>query len=307
MSSQPSPGSGVPVCYRHPSVEAHIRCQRCDRPICPDCMRDAAVGFHCPECVAQGRRSTRQDRTTYGGIRSRDASLTTTVLIGLNVAVWIAILATGGAGSRLLDFLLQRTRGLCAAGDGGFAVTREQCAAVPGAQWVPGVSDGAAWELVTSMFAHIEVWHIGFNMLALWILGPQLELVLGRARFLSLYLLSGLAGSTMVYWAAPEYQGTLGASGAIFGLLGALLVVVVKMGGQYQQILVLLGINAVITFTIPNISWQGHLGGFLGGLLIAAILVYAPRQRRTFWQWLGLGLFALFLVAALVVRTLVLL
>ncbi len=307
MSDPQPPETGVPVCYRHPSVETYIRCQRCERPICPDCMRDAAVGFHCPQCVAEGQKATRQNRTAYGGVRPRDPRLTSMVLIGLNAAVWVAVLATGGSGSRLLDYLLLRAKGLCVTAEAGFAVDEAQCSTVPGAQWVPGVSDGAVWELLTSMFAHVEVWHIGFNMLALWILGPQLELVLGRARFLALYLLSGLAGSTLVYWAAPEYQGTLGASGAIFGLLGALLVVVFKMGGQYQQILMLLAINAFITFTVPNISWQGHLGGFLGGAAIALVLVYAPRRHRARWQWLGLGLFALLLVVALAARTLVLL
>jgi len=307
VSDPQRPDTGVPVCYRHPSVETYIRCQRCDRPICPDCMHDAAVGFQCPECVAEGQRSTRQNRTAYGGIRSTDATLTSTVLIGINLAVWVAVLATGGSSSRLLDFALLRARGLCATPDGAFAVTEGQCGTVAGAQWVPGVSDGAAWELVTSMFAHVEVWHIGFNMLALWILGPQLELVLGRLRFLAVYLLSGLAGSTLVYWAAPEFQGTLGASGAIFGLLGAILVVAVRLGGNYQQILILLAINAFITFTIPNISWQGHLGGFLGGVVMTLVLVYAPRRRRALWQALGLGFFAAFLVAALVLRTVVLL
>ena len=149
---------------------------------------------------------------------------------------------------------------------------------------MPGVADGAYWQLLTSAFTHVEVWHIGFNMLALWVLGPQLELAIGRSRFLALYLLSALAGSALVYWLADPAGSTLGASGAVFGLMGALLVLAVKVRGDVRGILTWVGINAVITFLFPNISWQGHLGGFLGGVLIAALLVYAPRQRRTAWQ-----------------------
>ena len=153
-----------------------------------------------------------------------------------------------------------------------------------GQTWVPGVADGAYWQLLTSAFTHIEVWHIGFNMLALWVLGPQLEMAVGRVRFLALYLLSALAGSTLVYWLADPAGSTIGASGAVFGLMGALLVLAVKVRGDVRGILTWVGINAVITFLFPNISWQGHLGGFLGGALIAAMLVYAPRKRRTAWQ-----------------------
>ena len=116
------------------------------------------------------------------------------------------------------------------------------------------------------MFAHVEPLHIGFNMLALWILGPQLELVLGRVRFLALYLLSGLVGSAAVYWLSPEYTPTLGASGAIFGLMGALLVVARKVRADISQLMVWIGINAALTVLRPSgISWQGHLGGFVGG------------------------------------------
>lgn len=306
MTQPPVPEAGVPTCYRHPGRESHIKCQRCERPICPDCMRDAAVGFQCPECVAEGARSTRQARTAYGGRRPANAGATSIGLIAVNVAVWIAVMATGGSSSRLVDYLALRPRGLCLAGDAAYDVGEGHCAA-GGGTWLPGVSDAAWWQPVTSMFAHVELWHIGFNMLALWVLGPQLELVLGRARFLALYLLSGLTGSVLVYWLSGEYLPTLGASTAIFGLMGALLVVALKVGGQVQQILLWLGINAVITFTIPNVSWQGHLGGFLGGVAVSALLVLAPRGRvRTPVQAAGLALVAVVVVGAIVTRTAVL-
>ena len=141
------------------------------------------------------------------------------------------------------------------------------------------------WQLVTSMFTHVEPLHLAANMIALWFLGPQLEAALGRLRFLALYLLSGLAGSAMILWFTGDQVQTVGASGAIFGLMGGLLVMAVKVGSNVSQIGMLLLVNLVITFTIPGISWQGHLGGFVGGVLVGAALVYAPRgPRRGAWQ-----------------------
>jgi membrane associated rhomboid family serine protease len=300
---QPPTGTGVPTCYRHPDREAHIRCQRCDRVICPDCMRPAAVGFQCPECVKEGAKATRAGRTAYGGLRPTDASVTSMVLIALNVAIWIGIVATGGSGGTVLDYLVLRTQGLCQA-NGLFDVTQTTCEN-GGGTWLPGVVDGAYWQLVTSMFAHVQLWHIGFNMLALWVLGPQLELAIGRVRFLALYFISGLAGSAMVLWFAPEFSGggTLGASGAIFGLMGALAVVAFKVGGDVRGIVTWIGINFVITFVVANISWQGHLGGFLAGTAVGAVLVFSPRgPRRTAVQVLGTSAVALVVVAAIVAR-----
>jgi membrane associated rhomboid family serine protease len=266
-------------------------------------MRDAAVGFHCPACVAEGAKATRTGRTAYGGLRPGNAGHTSMALIAINAAIWLLIVATGGAASRLVDLLALRASGLCAVGQQGFTTTEQACASVPNGQWLPGVSDGAYWQLITSAFAHVELLHIGFNMLALWVLGPQLELAVGRVRFLALYLLSALAGSAVVYWFTPEYMNTLGASGAVFGLMGALLVLSVKVKANPQQILFWIGLNFVFTILFPNISWQGHLGGFLGGVLIAAVLVYAPRARRVLWQSLGLGAITVVLVLVVVART----
>ena len=299
----PPPGSeslgGVPECYRHPGRETYIRCQRCDQPICPECMRDAAVGFHCVECVKKGSKETRSARTAYGGLRPTDASATSIVLIGLNVAVWIAVLATGASDSRVFDWLALRPKGLCLVGAQAYDPTSLSCPA--GGLLLPGVSDGAYWQVVTSMFTHVAVWHIAFNMMALWALGPQLEQAVGRARFLALYFISGLAGSAFVLAAGPTYGGTHGASGAIFGLMGALLVIAHKVGGDYRGVLTWIGINFLITLVfINNISWQGHLGGFLGGVACAGVIVYAPRgPRRTRFQVAGLAGIALVVVAAL--------
>ena len=295
----------MPACYRHPDRETYIRCQRCERPICPDCMVDAAVGFQCPECIAEGAKSTRSGRSAYGGTRSGSPQATSQALIAVNVVVWLAILLTGGSASRLVDILALRPNGLCFfPGAGGFEMTTAQCATERGL-YLPGVVDGAWWQLFTNSFAHVEIWHVGFNMLALWVLGPQLELAVGRARFVAIYLGSALAGSALVYVASSEYGATLGASGAIFGLLGALLVLAVKIRGNVQGILVWVGINAAITVLGRSfISWQGHLGGFLGGLLLTLAIVYAPRRQRTFWQSLGVGAVLALTLLAMGARTL---
>lgn len=293
-----SPGSSseqtVPTCYRHAGREAHVLCQRCGRNICGDCMRQAAVGFQCPDCVAEGARSTRQTRTAYGG-RRPDANATVTLtLIGINAVVFLAVLVSGGAGGWLMNRLALLPTSAVGLVNG-----------MP--QVVTGVSDGATWQLVTSMFTHVQLWHIGFNMLALYILGPQLEVMLGRLRFATLYLLSGLVGSASVYLLAPPVSQTLGASGAIFGLMAALLIVAVRVQGNVQGLLVLVGLNVAITvWGREFISWQGHLGGFVGGLLLALVLVYAPRRHRNLWQAAGVGLVAVLVVVAVVARTMAL-
>lgn len=296
-----TPETGVPTCYRHPGREAHIRCQRCDRVICPDCMRPASVGFQCPDCVKEGARTTRSGRTAYGGLRPTNASATSAVLIAINVGVWIALVATGGYGSRLFNLLALRPNGYC---DFGGPDQRDVAEAACTGTFLPGVIDGAYWQLVTSVFTHVAIWHIAFNMFALWVLGPQLELAVGRLRFLALYFLSGLAGSALVYWAGPEYAGTHGASGAVFGLMAALLIVAIKVRGDVRGIMTWIGINFVITFLVAGISWQGHLGGFLGGLAIGAVLIYAPRgPRRTALQMVGLVAFGVLLVVAIAARS----
>jgi membrane associated rhomboid family serine protease len=272
-------------------------------------MRDASVGFQCPECVAEGRRATRSGRTALGGLRPGNAGVTSFTIIGINVAVWLSIIATGASASRVLSWLQLIPVGRCSPSGALDLVfyrtaTEAACAQRPNGTWVAGVADGAWWQLLTSAFTHVQPLHILFNMFALYVLGPQLELVIGRARFLALYLLSALAGSALVYWAAPEQQATVGASGAIFGLMGALLVIALRMRGDVRSLLVWIGINFVLTVSVSGISWQGHVGGFVCGVLIAGILAYAPRgPRRTTVQVAGLALVGVLIVLAIVLRT----
>lgn len=292
---QSSVPDGVPTCYRHPDREAYIRCQRCEKSICPDCMRDAAVGFQCPDCIKEATRSSRQNRALYGGERSSDPRLTSYVLIGINLTVWVAILATGGRSSRLTDVLALRPNGACDPGDGYVYGLPE---ALCNGTFLPGVGNGAWWQPVTAAFTHVALWHIAGNMLAIFILGPALEGIIGRARFLAVYVAGALGGSVAVLWLSNPLSSTVGASGAIFGLLGALLVTAVKARVDNRWIVQNIMLGVLITVIGWRfISWQGHLGGFLAGAAAAAIIAYAPKAHRSLIQWTGLALLMAGLVA----------
>ncbi|MFD5873252.1 rhomboid family intramembrane serine protease [Streptomyces sp. NPDC060322] len=273
---------GPPTCYRHPGRETGIRCTRCERPICTDCMIEASVGFHCPECVREGagtgrRPAARRPRTLSGGRVTADPRLVTKVLIGINLAVFVAVLA---GGRPLLEDLL--LFGLA----GG-----------------EGVAEGQWYRLVTSMFLHQEVLHIAFNMLGLWWLGGPLEAALGRVRYLALYMLSGLAGSALTYWITDPAQGTLGASGAVFGLLGATAVLMRRMNYDMRPVIVLLVVNLIFTFTWGGIAWQAHVGGLVAGALIAIAMVHPPQERRNLVQYGACALVLAVVVMAVLIRT----
>ena len=311
--TQPPEGpaaTGVPTCFRHSGRETWIRCQRCERPICPDCMRDAAVGFQCPECIRTAAKETRQGQALYGGRRSTDPRLTSYVLIGINALVWLAIAATGGRASRLTDTLALIPAGRCgsrSAPEQYYPSVADEavCVGATGGDgtWVPGAGDGAYWQLVTNAFTHVEIWHVAMNLLALAVLGPATEQILGRARFLAVYLAGALGGSAAVMWLSGPTVLTLGASGAIFGLLGALLVTFTKARMNTQWITQNLALGLLITVVGWRfISWQGHLGGLLGGALAALVVAYAPKARRSAVQWSGLALLVLVLHAVSLVR-----
>ncbi|WP_164493175.1 rhomboid family intramembrane serine protease, partial [Streptomyces sp. ADI96-02] len=277
-------GEAVPTCYRHPDRETGIRCTRCERPICTECMVSASVGFQCPECVREGsgtghHPAASRPRTLAGGSIAADPRLITKILIGVNLVVFLVVAA---AGTKLLDDLTLVGRAWAPSPTGGS---------------VEGVAEGQWYRLVTSMFLHQEVLHIAFNMLGLWWLGGPLEAALGRVRYLALYLLSGLAGSALTYLIAAPNQGSLGASGAVFGLLGATAVLMRRMNYDLRPVLVLLALNLLFTFTWGGIAWEAHVGGLVAGIVIAIGMVHAPRERRTAVQ---AGTCALVLAATVV-------
>ncbi|MBT2524357.1 rhomboid family intramembrane serine protease [Streptomyces sp. ISL-99] len=277
-------------CYRHPGRETGIRCTRCERPVCPECMISASVGFQCPDCVREGTGTghapaASRPRTIAGGAVTADPRLITKILLAINVAMFLAVLSRETLVNDL-DLI-------------GLAVSRTTLQVV-------GVADGEWYRLVTSMFLHQEFWHIGFNMLGLWWLGGPLEAALGRARYLVLYLLSGLAGSALTYLIAAPNQPSLGASGAIFGLLGATAVLMRRMNYDMRPVLVLLALNLLFTFTWSGIAWEAHLGGLIAGTLVAIALVHAPRERRALVQYGACGLVLLVTVGLVVARTVML-
>ncbi|WP_228976166.1 rhomboid family intramembrane serine protease [Streptomyces sp. DH12] len=280
---------GLSSCYRHPGVETGIRCTRCERPICPDCMVEASVGFQCPECVrsgsgtGHGAAAARPRNIAGGALTAGDPHLVTKALIGVNALVFLA-------GLFVADFV-DRTLLIGLAYD--LQLGR-----------VIGVADGEWWRMVTSVFLHQEVWHIGFNMLGLWVLGGPLEAAFGRVRYLALYLLSGLAGSALTYVLAAPNQGSLGASGAVFGLMGATFVMVRRLRYDLRPVLGLIALNVLITVVFRDtIAWEAHLGGLVAGAAIAYGLVSGPRERRPLVQWSVCGLVLAATLVMTVMRT----
>lgn len=298
MEQQPPEGQdrsaatdGPLTCYRHPDRETGIRCVRCERPICTDCMINASVGFQCPECVREGsgtghHPAANRPRTLAGGTVAADPRLITKILLGINLALFVAVWVTGR--SWLVDDLLLFGRAY--SGDPGVGVE--------------GVAEGQWYRLVTSMFLHQEVWHIAFNMLGLWWLGGPLEEALGRARYLALYLISGLAGSALTFWISNPAQGSLGASGAIFGLLGATAVLMRRMNYDMRPVIGLLVVNLIFTFNPwGGIAWQAHVGGLVAGTLIAIAMVHAPREHRNLVQYGACALVLVAVVGIVLART----
>ena len=245
----PQTPAGTPTCYRHPDRATYVRCMRCQRPICPDCMRSASVGHQCVDCVAQGAKNVRPIRTAAGGVARSGQPVITYGLIAVNVVMFVLTMMSRD---------LQRELVL----------------------WAPAVAGGEYYRLVTSAFLHNDLLHILFNMWALYVLGPPLEAWLARLRFGALYGLSALGGSVLVYWLAPFGSATAGASGAIFGLFGATLVLAKHLRLDMRWLVAIIAANLILTFTVPGISWQGHIGGLVTGALIAALFVYTPRDRH---------------------------
>ncbi|MET8525320.1 rhomboid family intramembrane serine protease [Micromonospora sp. NPDC005172] len=290
----------TPVCYRHPGRETYIRCTRCDRPICPECMREASVGHQCPECVNEGRRSVRPARTAFGGGAAGRHGYVTKGLITLNVLLFLLSIASARSGTALMGG--SGLGGLL--GDGTPLTAWGSVYGLTPPGYLPdGIADGDYYRLFTAMFLHYGVIHLLLNMWALWILGRGLEANLGPLRFGALYLIGGLGGNVAAYLFSRPDQATAGASTAIFGLFAALIIIHRRLGRDISQVIPILVINLVFTLTVPGISIPGHLGGLVAGGAMAAVLAYAPRERRTPVQVAGGVIILLILLALVVFRT----
>ncbi|KRE56101.1 rhomboid family intramembrane serine protease [Phycicoccus sp. Soil748] len=273
--SAPPQQQAPPVCPRHPDRVSYVRCQRCYRPVCPECQRPAAVGVQCVDCVREQARTVRSATTVFGG-RVTDTPRVSYAIIGICVLVYVLQTITPG-------------------------LTRD-------IWFVPVLGESEPWRFLTSAFAHGSVTHILFNMLALWMVGAQyLERLLGAARYAAVYLVSAVGGSvayllmssppsndfaTRSMWLTPA----VGASGAVFGLFGALLVLNRHLGRSSAGMYATIGLNAVIGFVVPNVAWQAHLGGLVTGAALAAVIAWTtPRERRR-WQWPGVAAVVVVLV-----------
>ncbi|MGQ0846736.1 MAG: rhomboid family intramembrane serine protease [Sporichthyaceae bacterium] len=261
------PGGAPPTCYRHPDRETYVRCGRCERYICPDDMVSASVGFQCPECVKAGNKGVREARTVTGGKVSANPGLVTFVLLGINVLVFFAVQGSTGL---LNDLLL----------------------------FPPEIAQGEYYRLMTAAFLHQQPLHIVLNMLFLFLFGRPLEAALGRSRYLATYLICGLGGSTASYLFNSPFTGSLGASGAVFGVIGALLVVERRFGSDPRGVVISLAILILPGMLIPDIDWRGHVGGLLAGIVLGAVYVYAPRAGRLVWH-VGAGVAVTVVLVAL--------
>jgi membrane associated rhomboid family serine protease len=267
----------APVCPRHPDRVSYVRCQRCERPVCPECQRPAPVGVQCVDCLRQQARGRRPARTVFGGLASDTRPVVTLTIMVVCIGVFALQLVTQDAVTRALDFY-------------------------------PPLAIAQPYRFLTSAFLHSTSFllHIVFNLYALWMVGPYLESLLGRAQYAALYLLSAIGGSVGFYLLVNPFDqqawqtSAVGASGAVFGLFGALFVVNRRLGRNVGGIVAVLVVNAVLGFIASGIAWQAHLGGLVTGAATAAFLAYLPRGRAAV-RWagiVGVGIALLVVVAA---------
>ncbi|NES26957.1 rhomboid family intramembrane serine protease [Micromonospora terminaliae] len=301
-TGQPPAGNAAGTCYRHPRRETLLRCTRCDRHICPDCMREAPVGHRCPECVRSDNRTVRQARTVFGG-RLVTRPLVTYALVALILLAYLVELVHPA----VLDRFDSLGTGLV--DDAGQRYV-DDGAPHPGYDAV-GVAHGEWYRLLTSSFLHLlptqgalGILHIAFNLWWLWELGRVLEERLGHARYLAVYLLSALGGGVLGFLVSP-HQAAVGASGAVYGLAGCYVVLTRRLHHHPidpQRVLIPFVIWMVLSAGWT--SWEGHLGGLLAGGLVGAGFAFAPAERRTVVQTATVVGLTVLMVALVVLKSL---
>lgn len=269
----------TPVCARHTDRPTRLRCTRCDRPACPDCLHDASVGKHCVDCVNEGQRSVRRSRTLVGAEDTGGRVIITPILIVLNVLAYVVTVVQSGSvqNNDNSDFFTSLSM-------------------------IPAfAAEGEWWRFLTSGFLHFGLLHLALNMAVLYIVGNHMEPELGRARFIGVYFLSLLGGSAAAFYFGTVCQNLAGASGAVFGLMGALLVVWRRKKRDISTIVVVVVINLVSNF-FTNASLLGHLGGFIVGGLLTLAMVKAPRETRQVYTTVAVMLTVLLLVGMFALR-----
>ncbi|ANN21446.1 rhomboid family intramembrane serine protease [Amycolatopsis orientalis] len=293
MSQPPNPQyqqAAMPGCWWHPNRPTGLSCSRCERPACPDCLREAAVGFQCTDCVQAGRQQDRVQQKQYrdagygartiAGAQPPSTAVVTPVLLALNVVIFfITVAQSGSIANNNFSALFQL---------GELAN-------------VPTLAGDEWWRIFTSGFLQYGLLHIAGNAFSLWFVGRPLETALGRVPFVALYFVSMLGGSAAnLVFTDLDALPVVGASGAIFGLIGAYAVIVIRLRLNPTWLLVMLGLNVFITFQVPGISILGHAGGFVAGLLVTFALLYAPEKNRLKWQIGGIAIIVVAMVGLVV-------
>jgi membrane associated rhomboid family serine protease len=263
----PPPSPSPPVvetCYRHPSVETGVHCTRCGRPICPECMIPAPVGYQCPECVRSSRQEFHRAGRRVATAPGRGPTITNAILLVL-AAVYLLEVSVGGPGSLIEG---PGTRDLIRLG--------ASIGVAPIDGHLVGVASGQYWRLFTAMFLHAGILHIAFNAYALYLFGNVVEVELGRMRLIVLYLVTGLTASAVSYAFGPAMVAGVGASGAIFGLFGVFFAYswrrrdLAFYAARVRTAVMLIVLNLVISFSIPGIDWRAHVGGLVSGVVAGA-------------------------------------
>ncbi|MDV7087463.1 rhomboid family intramembrane serine protease [Rhodococcus sp. IEGM 248] len=280
-----------PRCVRHPDRPTALSCNRCGRPACPECLREAAVGYQCVDCVAAGQRDVRQVRNVAGAVTTQRAvPLVTYILMAVNVGIFLITAAQSRS------------------------IMQNQAGSKLFADWAlfpPAVVDGQIIRVLGSGFLHFGIIHLAVNMFALWVIGRDTELVLGRARYACVYFVSLLGGSAAVMLFQLGAV-TAGASGAVFGLMGAQAVILLRLRRSPAPVISVIAVNVIISITIPGISLWGHLGGLVAGAAATAGILYGPqllgagnnREKAITVGWICLGVVVLVPLAVIAVRTL---
>lgn len=276
---------GANRCYRHPDRETFVKCQRCGRPICGQCQTLAPVGVHCPECVREARSSHHANAAPMAQrmgrrLGSSTQPIVTYTIIGLCIVVFVLECLTGlnpltGAGNSPVELWLA---------------------------YIPYTIVQRPWTILTVNLVHASILHIASNMYSLFIVGTLMERFLGRARFLAFFVITSIGAVVAVDFFANSI--VVGASGAIFGVFGGLLVFARRIGLRSAQIYFVIALNLVIGFVVPGIAWQAHVGGLIVGVALAFLLLRTAGVRRRVWQVLGMCGITVALIAALLVNSL---
>ncbi|MEC3974556.1 rhomboid family intramembrane serine protease [Amycolatopsis sp. H20-H5] len=296
MNQPPNPAwpqqAAQPGCWWHPNRQTGLSCARCERPACPDCLREAAVGFQCTDCIQGARRQDRAQQKQYqaaglgqrtiAGVRPPKSVLVTPILFAVNVLVFlVTVVQAKSPMDNNVSSLFQW-----------------------GELWLPATLEGNEWwRVFTSGFLHYGLIHIAANMFSLWMVGRPLELVFGRARFVTLYFVAMLGGSAAnLLFDNLDSAPSVGASGALLGLIGAYGVIVIKERLNPTWLIINLVLNVYVTFQVPGISIFAHLGGFVLGGLATVALLYAPEKDKLRWQVVGIAVLVVAVIGLLVWR-----